>query len=114
MHRYLDIDKRPATTPLAPSSTGKDPSLLSKELRDLSGATSLKDERLGHYLAQWALSCPLARWQFNNAIQGVNTVTSVHTTGHTCKAAIEAYTASLLPPTAMCELVLNLHAPSLC
>ena len=68
--------KRPATSPLAPSSTGNDTSLLSKALRDLSGASNLKDERVGHYLATWALSCPLARRQFNNAVQYVNTATS--------------------------------------
>ena len=88
--------KRPATSPRAPSSTGKDTSLLSKALRDLSGASNLKDERLGHYLATWALSCPLARRQFNNAVQYVNTATQ--TTGDACNAAVEAYTASLLPP----------------
>ena len=31
--------------------------------------------------------------------------------GEACKAAVEAYTASLLPPTAMCELVLNMRGP---
>ena len=103
--------KRPATSPLAPSSTGKDTSLLSRALRDLSGASNLKDERVGHYLATWALSCPLARRQFNNAVQDVNSATSTHTTGEACKAAVEAYAASLLPPTAMCELVLNMRAP---
>ena len=99
--------KSPATSPLAPSSPGKDTSLLSKALRELSGASNLKDERVGHYLATWALSCPLARWQFNNAVQYVNIATSTHTTGEACKAAVEAYAASLLPPTAMCELVLR-------
>ena len=89
--------KRPATSPLAPSSTGKDTSLLSKALRDLSGASNLKDERVGHYLATWALSCPLARRQFNNTVQYVNSATSTHT-GEACKAAVEAYAASLLPP----------------
>ena len=73
-------------------------------LRDLTRAASLKDERVGHYLATWAPSCPLARRQFNNA------VTSTQTTGEACKAAVKAYAASLLPPTAMCELVLNLRA----
>ena len=90
--------KRPATSPLAPSSTGKDTSLLSKALRELSGASNLKDERVGHYLATWALSCPLARRQFNNAVQYVNSATSTHTTDEACRAAVEAYTASLLPP----------------
>ena len=103
--------KRPATSPLAPSSTGKDTSLLSKALGELSGASNLKDERVGHYLATWELSCPLARRQFNNAVQYVNSATSTRTTGEACKAAVEAYTASLLPPTAMCELVLNMRAP---
>ena len=73
--------KRLASTPLAPSSTGKDISLLSKALRELSGASNLKDERVGHYLATWALSCPLARRQFNNAVQHVNPATSTQTTG---------------------------------
>ena len=103
--------KRPATSPLAPSSTGKDTSVLSKALRDLSGASNLKDKRVGHYLAAWALSCPLARRQLNNAVQYVNSATSTRTTGEACKAAVEAYAASLLPPTAMCELVLNMRAP---
>ena len=103
--------KRPATSPLAPSSTGKDTSLLSKALQELSGASNLKDEGAGHYLATWALSCPLARRQFNNAIQYVNSATSTHTTGEACKAAVEAYAASLFPPTATCELVLNMRAP---
>ena len=73
--------KRPATSPLAPSSTGKDTSHLSKALRELSGASNLKDERVGHYLPTWALSCPLARRQFNNAVQYVNSATSTRTTG---------------------------------
>ena len=95
--------KRPATSPLAPSSTGKDTSLFSKALRELSGASNLKDERVGHYLATWALSCPLARRQFNNAVQYVNSATCTHTIGEACKAAVEEYAAALLPPTAMCE-----------
>ena len=103
--------KRPATSPLAPSSTGKDTSLLSKALRELSGASNLKDERVGHYLATWALSCPLAWRQLNNAVQYVNSATSTHTTRQAGNAAVEEYTASLLPPTAMCELVLNMRAP---
>ena len=90
--------KRPATSPLAPFSTGKDTSLLSKALRELSGASNLKDEPVGHYLATWALPCPIARRQFNNAVQYVNSATSTHNTGAACKAAVEAYAASLLPP----------------
>ena len=31
-------------------------------------------------------------------------------TSDACKAAVEAYTATLLPATSMCELVLNLRA----
>ena len=103
--------KRPATTPLAPSSPGKDTSLLSKALRELNWASNLKDEQVGHYLATWALSCALARRQFNNGVQHVNSATSTQTTGEACKAAVDAYAASLLPPTAMCELVLNMRAP---
>ena len=103
--------KHPAIYSLAPSSTGKDTSLLSKALRELSGASNLKDERVGHYLATWALSCPLARQQFNNAVQYGNSATSTHASGEAYKAAVEAYAASLLPPTAMCELVLNMRAP---
>ena len=103
--------KCPTTSPLAHSSTGKHTSLLSKALQDLSKASSLKDERVGRYLATWALSCPLARRQFNNAVQYVNTATSTQTMGEACKAAVEAYAASLLPPTAMCELVLNMRVP---
>ena len=104
--------KRPATPPpLASSSTGKDTSLLSKALRDLSGASNLKDERVGPYLATWALCCPLARRQFNNAVQYMNFATSTHTTGEACKSAVEVYTASLLLPNAMCALVVNMRAP---
>ena len=106
--------KRPATSALAPSSTRKDTSLLSKALRELSGACNLKQEWLGHYLAKWALSCPPTRLQFNNTAQYVNSATSNHTTGEACKASVEAYAASLLPPTATCELVLNMRAPKSC
>ena len=66
---------------------------------------------MGHYLATWALSCPLARWQLNNAVKYVNSASSTHTTGEACKAAVEAYAASLLPPTAIRELVPNMRAP---
>ena len=103
--------KHPSITPLALSFTREDPSLLSKALQDLSGVTNLKDDRVGHYLAPWALSCPWARQQFNKAVQYVNTATFPHTTGEASKAAVEAYAAALLPPIAMCELVLNLCAP---
>ena len=103
--------KSPTTYRLAPSSTGKDTYLLSKALRDLSGASSLKDERVGHDSATWALSCPLARRKFNNAVQYMHAATSTQAAGEACKAAIEADTASILPPTAMCELVLNTRAP---
>ena len=85
--------KRPSISPLAPSSTGKDTYPLSKALRDLSGASNLKDECVRNYLATWALSCPLARRQFNNAVQYVNTATSTQTTREACKGAIEAYAA---------------------
>ena len=84
---------------------------MSKAVRELSGASNLKDEGVGHYLATRALSCPLARRKFKHAVQYVNSATSTHTTGEACKAAVEAYAASLLPPTAMCELVLNMRAP---
>ena len=102
--------KRPAPSLHTPSSTGQDISLLSKELRDLSGASNLKDERLGHYLATWVPACPLARRRFKSAVEYVNTATSIQTTDEARKAAVEAYTASPLPPTAMCELVLNMRA----
>ena len=76
---------------------------MSKALQDLSGASNLKDERVGHYLATWGLSCPLARRQFNNAVQHVNSATSTQTTGEVCKAAVEAYAASLpAPPPPPC------------
>ena len=104
--------KRPATSPRAPSSTVKDTSLLSKALRELSEASNHKDERVGHYLATWVLSCPLARREFTNAVQYVSSATSTQTTGEACKAAVEAYTASLLPPSAMCELVLHMRGPN--
>ena len=105
--------KRTATSPLAPSSNGRDTSRLSRTVRDLSGPSNLKKERVGHYLATGAPSCPLARRQFNNAVQCVNTATSTQTAGEACKAAIEAYTNSLPPPppTALCELELNMRAP---
>ena len=54
---------------------------------------------------------PLARRQFNNAVHYVNTATSTQTTSEACKGAVGAYAASLLPPTAMCDVVLNLRAP---
>ena len=57
---------------------------MSKALRDLSGSSNLSAERVGHYLATWALSCPLARRQFGNVVQYVNTATSTHTTGAGC------------------------------
>ena len=52
---------------------GGPPPIVCEALRDLSGATNLRDDRVGHYLAAWALSCPLARRQFNKAVQYVNT-----------------------------------------
>ena len=42
---------------------------MSKALQELSGASNLKDERVGHDWATWVLTCPLARRQFNNAVQ---------------------------------------------
>ena len=83
-------NETPRHFPPCSFSPGKDTSLLSKALRDLSGASNLKDERVGHYLATWALSCPRARRLFNNAVQYVNSATSTHTTGEVCKAAVEA------------------------
>ena len=94
--------KSPSTSPLAPSSTGEDTSLLSKALRDLSWASSLKDEPVGHYLATWGLSCSLTRRQFNNAVQYVSTATSSQTMGEACKAAVEAYTAPPPPNHHQC------------
>ena len=52
---------------------------MSKALRDFTWAWNLNDERVGHYWATWAVSCPLAGWQFNNAVQYVNTATSTET-----------------------------------
>ena len=66
---------------------------------------------MGHYLATWAPSCPLARRQFNKAVQSVSTASPLDTISEAFKAVVEAYTASLLPPTAMCKLVLNLREP---
>ena len=54
---------------------------------------------------------PLAQRTFKNAVQYVNTSTSAHSIGEACRAVVEAYTASLVPPSAICELVLNLRAP---
>ena len=73
--------------------------------------SGLKDEQVGHYLATWAQSRTLARRHFNNTVRYVNTATSTQTTGEACKAAVEAYTVSLIPPTVMCELVLGMWAP---
>ena len=84
---------------------------MSKALRELSGDSNVKDELLGHYLATWALSCPLARRQFDNAVQYVKPATSTQTMDEACKAAVDAHAASLLPPSAICELVLNMRAP---
>ena len=105
--------KFPATTPLEPSSTGEDASLLSKALRGLSGAISLKDGQAGHYLAKWALLCPLAQQQFNNAVQRVNTVTPAQTMVEACKAAVKAYTATLLPPPPFASQCSTYAHPSL-
>ena len=78
---------------------------------DVSWASNVKDERLGHCLAMLAPSWPPTTRQFNMPVQYENTATSTPTTGHACKAVAEAYTAFLFPPTAMCELVLNMRAP---
>ena len=70
--------------------------------------------RMSGWAISWPcgrLSCPQGRRQFNNAVQYVNTAISTKTTGEACKAVVEAYAASLLPPTAMCKLVLNMRAP---
>ena len=98
---YFFAMKRPSTSSFAPTSTGQHTSLLSMALRDLSGASNLKHERVGHYLATWALSCPIARRHFNNAVQHVNTATSTQTTVEACKAAVEAYVAPP-PPRDVC------------
>ena len=84
---------------------------MTKALRELSGVTSLKDNRAGHYLARWALSCPLAFRQFSVAFKDLNVGTSSPHTGDAMKRAVEACTGSFLPPTVMCELVLNLSTP---
>ena len=59
-------------------------------LWDLSGATSLKDDEVGHYLATWALSCPLALQHFNHDVKHINVARCTHTTFDTCKAGVEA------------------------
>ena len=69
------------------------------------------DDRLCQYLATCAVSCPLARRQFNEDVQYANTAICAHTMSEASKAAVEPYATSLLPPTAMCELVFNLRAP---
>ena len=108
---YFILMKRPVTTRLAAFGSREHPSLLSRALWDLSGATGLKDDHVGQYLATWDLSWPLAWRQLNNAIQHITAATPPATTGEVCKGAVEAYAASILYPTAMCELVLNLHGP---
>ena len=82
-------------TPLALSSSGEDPSSLTNILWKLSGTHSLCNDCVGHYLAKWALSCPLTRQQFN--------VQCSPNAQGACKAVVDAYTTSLQPPTAMCE-----------
>ena len=103
--------KRPATSPLAPSSTGRDTSLLSKALRDLSGASNIQDERTWPLLGHVGAIMPPSR----AAIQQRRPICEhrhfYQTTGEACKAAVEAYAASLLPSTATCDLVLNMRAP---
>ena len=69
----------------------------------------------------WATTWPRGHYHapghIGNSIRPSNTSTlplpplPPHTTGEACKATVEAYAASLLPPLAMCELVLNLRAP---
>ena len=76
--------KRVSTPPHVPSSTGEDPFLISKALRDLTGATNVEDDQVGHYLAVWALYCHLAMRRFNKAVQYVNTASSPKTT---CEAS---------------------------
>ena len=104
-------NETPLDFPLAPYPIREDTTLLSKARQDLTGATRLRNERVGHYWATWALSCLLARRQVNNAVQYMHTATSAHSTDAAWKAAVEAYSASLLPSAAMCELGLNLLAP---
>ena len=86
---------------------------MSKALRDLIGASNLKDERVGHYLATWALSLPLAGQQFNNAVQYVNTATltkpRVRHARPPLRHTLPPYSPPP-PPTAMCEFVLNMRA----
>ena len=69
-------------------------------------------------MSEWAITWPRGRYHgpyhgnhFNNAVQYVITASCAQTTCEACKAAVEAYAASLLTPTAMCELVLNMRAP---
>ena len=102
--------KRSTPTPHAPSSTGEDPSLLSKAPRELSVATS-KDDRVGHYMAKWALPCPLERRQFNVAFKDLYVGTSSRHTGEAMKRAVECTPRHPPPPPPMCDLVLVLRCP---
>ena len=94
---YFFAMNRPSTSPLATPSTREDTSPLSMALPDRAGAFSLKDKRVGHYLAMWALSCPLAWRQFNNDVEYVNTATSAHATA-TCLSGFLPPLYSPLPP----------------
>ena len=89
--RYCTFSRNqtPRLFPPCSLSIRKDTSLMSKALRELSGASNLKDKRVGHYLVTWTLSWPLARRQFNNAVQYMKSAISAHTTREACKAAVE-------------------------
>ena len=100
--------KRSATTPRAPSSTGEGPSLLSKAHRGLSGASRLKDDRVGHCLANPILTRGLyhARLHGGNSTLPLRTSMSApppHTpTGEAMKQAVEVHAAPLPPPPPHC------------
>ena len=53
---------------------------------------------------------PTSTAQFKIAAKDLEAGTASPDTGEAVSATVEACAASLLPPTAMCELVLNLRA----
>ena len=69
--------------------------------------SSLDDDPVGPYLAKWASPFPLARRQTNAVVKVFEADTNSHGMREAWRAVVDAYTTSLLPPNAMCELVLN-------
>ena len=73
----------------------------------LSGGTSLRDDRVGELLGQWAASSPWAHHQILVAAKVISP--SLHK--EACKAALAQYARCLLTPQAMVKLVLHMRSP---